>query len=72
MPQTTSNSTAKNIFATRWNIHLIYIRGEELKSQEDKIFNIDDIKELRDRALLIQNTLTHEHNKKKLQTNEEN
>ena len=41
------------------------------KAQEDKKFDIEEIKELRDRALLIQNTLTHEHNKKKQQTDED-
>jgi hypothetical protein len=50
---------------------LKYIRSEEGKAQEDKNFDIDDIIELRDRALLIQNTLTHDHNKKKHQTEEE-
>jgi hypothetical protein len=57
--------------ASRWNIELKYIRCDGDKSQEDKKFEIDDINELRDRALLIQNTLTHEHNKKKKQTDEE-
>ena len=41
------------------------------KAQEDKKFDIEEINELRDRALLIQNTLTHEHNKKKQQTDED-
>ena len=72
MIETASHSVAKNIIAPRWNIELKYIRGgEEGKAQEDKKFDIEDITELRDRALLIQNTLTHEHNKKKQQTEEE-
>jgi hypothetical protein len=54
--------------ASRCNIELKYIRCDGDKSQEDKKFEIEDINELRDRALLIQNTLTHEHNKKKKQT----
>lgn len=41
------------------------------KAHEDKKFDIEEINELRDRALLIQNTLTHEHNKKKQQTDED-
>ena len=63
--QTASQSIAKNILAPKWNIELKYIRADDVKSQEDKKFDIEDINELRDRALLIQNTLTHEHNKKK-------